>query len=93
MNNTFFVFKTGDLPIYSQVGAVYMPVLEILLLSCFFIFTKFSWKKVILTAIFVVCWTILVVVQSVWDVYQILEWLSIAMWSVEMFPQVLYYCN
>uniref|UniRef100_A0A914PD19 Uncharacterized protein n=1 Tax=Panagrolaimus davidi TaxID=227884 RepID=A0A914PD19_9BILA len=87
-NNAFFVFKYGNMPWYVYGSAVYMPILEILLLIQFYIFTPSSRLKNIAALLLVPTWISLAVVQSVFNVYKDLEWLSIVLWSAETFPQI-----
>ncbi|CAJ0943629.1 unnamed protein product, partial [Mesorhabditis belari] len=87
-NNAFFVFKFGGMPWYVYGSAVYMPILEILLLIQFYIFTPASRAKNIAAILLVPAWIGLAIIQSVFDVYKQLEWLSIVLWSAETFPQI-----
>lgn len=86
-NNTFFVFFYGNLPLYAKISAIYMPILEALLLLQFFLFTQ-SKKKWILVVVCGLIWSGLIAAQSTKKVYRFMEWVSITLWSIETFPQV-----
>ena len=77
---------------YTYGSAVYMPVLEILLLIQFYLFAPPSRHKIIAAIILVPFWISLAAVQSIFNVYKQLEWLSIVLWSAETFPQVIEIC-
>lgn len=88
LNNLFFVYFYGNLPLYSKISADYMPVLEAILLLQFFLFTKKSKKKFIITGFCGLIWIGIIVAQSTGKVYNVMEWVSITLWSIETFPQV-----
>ncbi|KAH7724880.1 hypothetical protein AAVH_07472 [Aphelenchoides avenae] len=76
------------MPWYVYGSAVYMPILEGILLVQFVVFTKYTRHKWMAAALCITVWCALVAVQSLLDVYRELEWLSIVLWSAETFPQV-----
>lgn len=88
MNNVFFVFKLGTLPIFTQINAVYMPILEGLIMVQFFIFTPYNRSKYLITAMCLLIWLIIILLQVFLSVYGWMQWISVVLWSVESFPQV-----
>lgn len=88
MNNAFFVFKTSHMPWYIYVSAIYMPVLEAILLLQFVIYTPHTLTKMIVQLSCFVMWSVIVMLQTTIPVYGHLEWISIVLWSAETIPQV-----
>lgn len=88
LNDSFFVFKWGTLPLYSQIQAIYMPIVEAIILLQFFFYVQHSRNKQWIILFCLTVWTIIVSLQSFLIVYHWLEWLSIALWSFETLPQV-----
>ncbi|KAI6185171.1 hypothetical protein M3Y99_01953400 [Aphelenchoides fujianensis] len=88
LNNAFFVFKAGSMPWFVYGSAVYMPLLEGLMLAQFVAFTPRSSTKLGVCAVCLLAWAAIVVAQVFFDVYRQFEWLSIFLWSAETFPQI-----
>jgi hypothetical protein len=65
-----------------------MPTLEMALLLQFIAFTSRSKLKLVISCACAISWIALAIVQILFDVYRTLEWFSIALWSIETFPQV-----
>ncbi|KAI6195968.1 hypothetical protein M3Y94_01052500 [Aphelenchoides besseyi] len=86
-NNTFFVIKSGNMPWYLY-GYIYMPVIEFVMLLQFIWYTPSSRNKVFISVFCLLSWTIITLSQVFFDVYHELEWVTIALWSVETIPQV-----
>jgi hypothetical protein len=90
--NVFFVFFI-NVPIFSKVGGVYMPILEFLILIQFFIYHNVSFmKKMYCTIFFIIIWIIIILIEILkpfgFDTNSKLVWISIILWSIETFPQV-----
>ena len=88
--NLFFAF-TIQLPLYSKVNAVYMPVLELTILLQFLLFHKLAWRrKLLFLASCLLLWGTIVELELCLPhpATENLEWIAIVLWSVETFPQV-----
>lgn len=88
--NVFFVFR-ADLPAFSKVGGVYMPVLEFAMLVQFALYGhQTKQQKAALAAIYL---SVIVVVVSVESTLPTaaspLVWISIVLWSIETYFQII----
>jgi hypothetical protein len=88
--NSFFVFR-NDLPLFSKFSAVYMPLLEGVLLSQFVWFhakpLPTSFKILFVSASIV--WSTAIILEFVLpSVTSWLSWAAIVLWSVELVPQL-----
>ena len=87
--NFFFAFSI-ELPVYIKISAVYMPVLEFIILLQFCFFWKHSvLKKVFNGAVCFLIWAAVISMELfVTDARDKVQWLAIVLWSIESFPQV-----
>lgn len=94
--NVFFVFFI-NVPIFSKVGGLYMPILEFLMLIQFFIYHNISFLKKIYCLIFclifcLIIWMIIILIETLkpfgTDTNSKMVWISIILWSIETFPQL-----
>ena len=87
--NWFFAFSI-TLPLYIKISAVYMPVLEFLILVQFWIYSKNRIQfKVCYGAVCFVIWIAIITLElSVDGVEENVQWIAIVLWSIESFPQV-----
>lgn len=90
--NVFFVFFI-NVPIFSKIGGVYMPVLEFVMLIQFFIYHNVSLKKKVHCLIcFTIIWIIIILIEILKpfgiDTNAKLVWISIILWSIQTFPQI-----
>jgi uncharacterized protein with PQ loop repeat len=88
LNNTFFVFKVGNLPWYMYIYT-YMPVIQAVMLLQFVIYTPRSVPKWVVAGLCCVAWAAIIIAQCFFHIYRELEWLSVALWSAEAYFQVL----
>ncbi len=81
------------LPLYISISAVYMPILEMIVLFQFVLIDDRRAARNIACVIFI----ILILVISVftflwhrvpWSLTESLMWVAVVLWSVEMFPQI-----
>ncbi|KAH3880148.1 uncharacterized protein LOC127865028 [Dreissena polymorpha] len=88
--NVFFVFRYLKLPLYSQISAVYMPVLEFVLLLQFWIYGTHKRKfKIVYSTVCGLIWGALIVVELLLPVQDFAEYAAITLWCIETFPQVI----
>lgn len=90
--NVFFVFFI-NVPIFSKIGGVYMPILEFIMLIQFFIYHNIIFKKKIYCLIFcITIWIVIIIIETLkafgYDTNSKMVWISIILWSVETFPQI-----
>ena len=87
--NFFFAFSI-ELPVYIRVSAVYMPILEVIILLQFWFYSKHSvQRKVAYGAVCLLIWAAVISLEiSVPDAKEKVQWLAIVLWSIESFPQV-----
>ena len=87
--NWFFAFSI-TLPLYIKISAVYMPVLELLILVQFLIYSKNRIQfKLCYGAVCFVIWIAIITLElSVDGVEENVQWIAIVLWSIETFPQV-----
>ncbi|WAR14866.1 CTNS-like protein [Mya arenaria] len=88
--NLFFVFLYVKVPLYSQISAVYSPVLELALLVQFLLYgTQSRKEKVIFAAGCLLLWGAVVTIEIVFHLEDFVEYAAITLWSIETFPQVI----
>lgn len=92
INNLFFVFNV-QLPLFNKIGACYSPLVHGTLLCQFFLFTPHTRNKIIVTCSFLTLWLTIILLQSFLDIYEYMQWLSVVLWSVSSYPQVITYYN
>lgn len=87
--NCFFAFSFA-LPVYIRISAVYMPILEFIILLQFWFYSKHSVQmKVSYGAGCFLIWVAVISLElSVNDAKENVQWLAIVLWSIESFPQV-----
>src|SRR4051812_42612805 len=56
LNNSFFCFLTPRMPLFAKINAVYMSVLEFLMLGQFWFFTPNRWQKTAGAAVCICTW-------------------------------------
>ena len=87
--NCFFAFSVS-LPFYIKISAVYMPVLEFLILVQFSLYSKHTEQmKFCYGAGCFLIWVAVISLElSVDNAAPNAQWIAIVLWSVESFPQV-----
>lgn len=90
--NVFFVFFI-NVPTFSKVGGIYMPILEFLMLIQSFIYHNVLFiKKIYCLIFFTIIWIIIILIEILKpfgiNTNSKLVWISIILWSIETFPQV-----
>lgn len=93
LNNLFFVFKYGDLPLFTIIGGCYSPIVHGTLLCQIFIFTPYSRNKLILSFVCILVWIAIALLQTLLSIYDIMQWISVILWSVGGYPQVRIICQ
>ena len=87
--NVFFAFSVA-LPVYIKILAVYMPILESIILLQFLLYSKHTMQmKLSYGACCFLIWIAVISLDlSVADAAEKVQWLAIVLWSIESFPQV-----
>ena len=87
--NCFFAFSVA-LPVYIKISAVYMPILEFIILLQFLRYSKHTMRmKLSYGAGCFLIWIAVISLElSVADAEKNVQWLAIFLWSIESFPQV-----
>ena len=87
--NCFFAFSIV-LPVYIKISAVYMPILEFIILVQFWFYSKHSVQmKVSYGAGCFLIWVAVISLElAVKNAEENVQWLAIVLWSIESFPQV-----
>ena len=87
--NVFFAFSVA-LPVYIKILAVYMPILESIILLQFLLYSKHTMRmKLSYGACCFLIWIAVISLDlSVADAAEKVQWLAIVLWSIESFPQV-----
>ena len=87
--NWFFAFSI-TLPLCLKISAVYMPVLEFLILVQFWFYSKhhIQFRLCYGAGCFVIWIAIITLELSVDGVEENVQWIAIVLWSIETFPQV-----
>lgn len=80
------------LPLYIQISAIYMPILELCILSQF-VFLKNSTKiKRLAGIILLLLLAGILIVTLLWSTFNqfsgYMEWIAVVLWSIETYPQV-----
>jgi hypothetical protein len=88
--NAFFVFH-NNLPTFSYISALYMPILELIFLIQFGIYHNEDKKKKITVATYLsfflaMLFIVFLLFSNIFIDY--LMWTSIVLWSIESFPQI-----
>ena len=87
--NWFFAFSI-TLPLCLKISAVYMPVLEFLILVQFWFYSKhhIQFRLCYGAGCFVIWIAIITLELSVDGAEENVQWIAIVLWSIESFPQV-----
>ena len=87
--NCFFAFSI-KLPAYIRISAVYMPILEFIILLQFWFYSKHSVQMKLSYGVgcFLIWVAVISLELSVHDAEKKVQWLAIVLWSIESFPQV-----
>ena len=87
--NCFFAFSI-ELPVFIKISAVYMPILEFIILLQFSFFWKHSVQmKIFYGAVCLLIWAAVISLEIfVTGSKEKVQWLAIVLWSIESFPQV-----
>ena len=85
----FFTFSV-QMPLYVKISAVYMPILEFTILCQFMVYSlkPFTTRLLCLLACLIVWGTIIELELIFPDSRDKVQWVAIALWSIETFPQV-----
>ena len=88
--NLFFAFSV-ELPLYVRVSAVYQPILEFTILLQFLIFSrKLITTRLLALLVCLIVWgTIVELELNLPDSRDKIQWIAIALWSIETFPQII----
>lgn len=87
--NLFFAFSIS-LPLYVRVMAVYMPCLELTILCQFMLYSQkpLSTRLLALLVCLLLWGTIVELELNLPQSREQIQWIAIALWSIETFPQV-----
>ena len=87
--NLFFAFSV-ELPLYMRVSAVYQPILELTILSQFLIYHRkpVTTRLLALLVCLLVWGTIVELELNLPESRDKIQWIAIALWSIETFPQI-----
>ena len=87
--NLFYAFSI-QLPLYTRVSAVYMPILEFTILFQFLIYShKPVTTRLLALLVCLLMWgTIIELELNLPDSRDKVQWIAIALWSIESFPQI-----
>jgi len=87
--NLFFAFSV-QLPLYTRVSAVYMPILELTILFQFLIYSHrpVTTRLLAVLACLLMWGTIIELELNLPDSRDKVQWIAIALWSIESFPQI-----
>ena len=87
--NLFFAFSV-QLPLYARVSAVYMPVVQIIILGQFMLYSykPLTTRLLALLVCLLVWGTIIELELNFPESRDKIQWVAIALWSIETFPQV-----
>jgi len=89
--NIFFVFIYAKLPLYGKINAVYMPILEFTILVQFWLFAPIeqrAFTRYVYASVCFAGWGTLIMIQLFAKIYAEMQWVAIALWCIETFPQV-----
>ena len=88
--NLFFVFLYAEIPIYGKINTVYMPVLEFTILCQFWVYEHHysSRSKILYTVVCFCLWTVVIGLNVTLKIFSEIQWVAIALWCIETFPQV-----
>ncbi len=87
--NIFFAFSI-ELPLYVRVSAVYMPVLELIILGQFMMYSQkpFTTRLLALLVCLLIWGGIIELELNLPESKEKIQWIAISLWSIETFPQV-----
>lgn len=88
--NLFFVFQ-NSFPLFSKISAVYMPILESMLLLQFYFYGIYEIKRKKTCFYFFIFFLLSLTITNIFlsQFYiEYLEWIAIVLWSIETFPQI-----
>ena len=87
--NLFFAFSI-ELPLYSRISAVYMPVLELIILGQFMVFSQrpLTTRLLALLVCLLMWGGIIELELNLPESRDKIQWVAITLWSIETFPQV-----
>lgn len=88
LNNAFFVFKFGCLPLFVKISGCYAPVIQGILLIQFVIFTQYSRQKVFVSVLCLAVWLTFTFLQIFLNVYDWMQWITVVLWGIGSYPQV-----
>ena len=92
--NSLFIFSIGNMPLFSQISAVYMPILEYIFLLQIFYYhesdqtTKKKYFVILNLFILILLGVLIFLVLNFGYTLNFIEWTSIFLWSFESFPQI-----
>ncbi len=87
--NLFYAFSI-ELPLYVRVSAVYMPVLEVTILLQFLAYSHKPFSTRLLACLVcLLAWGCIIELElNLPESKDKIQWIAIALWSIETFPQV-----
>lgn len=90
--NLFFILDI-DVPLFTRISGWYMPILEVLMLLQFALYSKASiHRKVVLSAVCLVVYSTAIILECTDalgpDTSSKLVWVSIVLWSIETYFQL-----
>ena len=92
--NSIFIFSIGKMPLFSQISAVYMPILEYIFLLQIFYYhesdkpIKKKYFMILHIFILILLGVLIFLVLNFSYTLNFIEWTSIFLWSFESFPQI-----
>jgi len=92
--NIIFIYSIQNMPIFSRISAVYMPILEYIFLLQIFYYhdahknVRRCYFLLLNLAILILCGVLIYLVINVENSLSYIEWGAIVLWSFESFPQI-----
>jgi hypothetical protein len=91
--NLNFILRLDEVPLYMSISAIYLPILEMILLAQFIFYSE---DKLIRTLAAIICSLLVLICLTVallWNQLTMglsgdLMWVAVVLWSIETFPQL-----
>lgn len=91
--NINFILRLHDLPLYMLISGIYMPILEMIVLGQFILYSHEITTRYIAGIIFSILCIVIGIVVLFWDQISVelagsFMWIAVILWSIETFPQL-----
>jgi hypothetical protein len=91
--NLNFILRLEEVPLYMSISAIYMPILEMLMLGQFIFYGENQLIRTLASLIFTLLVIIIVTVSLLWSHLSVklsgdFMWIAVILWSIETFPQL-----